>query len=150
MPIKQSIEQDLKTALLSGDKETATILRGLKSVILNAEILHGKRDTGLSEEEVTAILAKEVKLRIESAQLYEQGGSPDRAQKELAEKATIEQYLPPQLSDEALLAVIQDAINETGATSMADMGKVIGAVKAKVKGQADGSRVAVMTKEQLG
>ncbi len=149
MPIKQSIEKDLKTALLSGDKEKATVLRGLKSVILNAEISQNKRDTCLDDETITTLLSKEVKSRIESAELYSQGGSPDRAQKELAEKNIIESYLPAQLSDQELLNFIVEAVAQTQATSMADMGKVIGLVKSQVGGQADGSRIARLVKEQL-
>lgn len=150
MPIKQSIESDLKTALLSGEKDTATVLRGLKSTILNAEIAQGKRQEGLSDEEVTTLLAKEVKSRVESAQMYEQGGSPDRAAKEMSEKSLIERYLPSQLDDSELESVIQQAIQATNSTSMADMGKVIGTVKTQVKGQADGARIAGMVKRLLG
>src|SRR6185369_11783185 len=98
--LKVRIDQDLKTALLAGDKTLATTLRGLKSAILYVEVAKGVRDEGLSDEEIVTLLAKEAKKRQESADLYVQGGSQERADAELAEKKAIEVYLPQQLSDD--------------------------------------------------
>jgi len=147
--LKQRIDQDLKKALLAGDKSLATTLRGLKSVILYAEVAQGLRDTGLPDEEIILLFSKEVKKRDESAALYTQGGNSERAAAELAEKAIIEQYLPLQLSNDDLRKLVDDAVTETGAASLQDMGKVIGLVKAKAAGSADGSRIAVAVKERL-
>ncbi len=147
--LKQQIEIDLKQALLSGDKDRATTLRGLKSVILYAEVAQGIRDTGLPDDEVTILLAKEVKKRQESAELFRKGGAEDRAAKELAEKAIIEAYLPKQLTNEELSQIIDAAIAETGADSPQAMGRVIGLVKQKTAGQADGSRIATAVKDKL-
>ncbi|HYH75217.1 MAG TPA: GatB/YqeY domain-containing protein [Candidatus Saccharimonadales bacterium] len=147
--LKQQLEQDLKTALLAGDKDRALVLRGLKSVILYAEVAKGVRDEGLPDDEVLALFAKEAKKRQESADLYLKGGDEKRADAELAEKVIIEAYLPKQLSEEELIAVIDALISEIGASGMQSMGPVIAAVKQKVGGQADGARIAQLVKERL-
>jgi uncharacterized protein YqeY len=147
--LKARIDQDLKVALLAGDKVLATTLRGLKSVILYAEVAKGVRDTGISDEEITTLLSKEAKKRQESADLYNQGGNEEKATAELAEKAVIEQYLPKQLSDEELQQLVDAAVAEVGADGPSAMGQVIGAVKQKTAGQADGGRIAQLVKERL-
>ncbi len=149
MSIKERIEQDLKSALLGGDKEKATLLRGLKSTILNAEIAGGERDTGLPDDRVIDLLKKEVKSRVESAELYVKGGSQDRADKELSEKSVIEEYLPEQMSDAELEKIVDEAIASTGASGAQAMGQVIGLVKQKTGGVADGARIAQLVKEKL-
>jgi len=147
--LKQRIDQDVKKALLGGDKVLATTLRGLKSAILYAEVSKGLRDSGLPDEEIIQLLAKEAKKRQESADLYKQGGNMEKAEAELTEKEVIEQYLPKQLSDEELMVIIDGVIAETGETGMQAMGKVIASVKQKVGAQADGARIAKMVKERL-
>ena len=147
--LKQRIDQDLKQALLDGDKTLVTTLRGLKSAILYAEVAKGVRDSGLSDEDITALLGKEAKKRQESADLYRQGGSEARAAAELTEKQVIEKYLPAQLSDAELGQAIDGVIAGLGVTGPQAMGRVIGAVKQAVGGQADGSRIARMVKERL-
>jgi uncharacterized protein len=147
--LKERIDQDLKQALLGGDKVLVTTLRGLKSVILYAEVAKGVREQGLPDEEIITILAKEAKKRQESADLYRQGGSEERAQAELTERIVIEAYLPQQLSDVELGILIDEVIVEADVHGPQGMGKVIGAVKQKVGAQADGSRIAQMVKERL-
>jgi uncharacterized protein YqeY len=147
--LKARIDQDLKTALLGGDKVLATTLRGLKSVILYAEVAQGVREQGLSDEQVVILLSKEAKKRQESADLYTQGGSQERADAELAEKKVIESYLPTQLSDEELSEVIHQTIQVLAASGPSAMGQVIGAVKQKTAGQADGARIAQLVKQYL-
>jgi len=147
--LKARIDQDLKAALLAGDKVLATTLRGLKSAILYAEVAKGARDQGLSDDEIIALLAKEAKKRQESADLYKQGGNDEKAQAELAEKKVIESYLPQQLSDEELVNLIDAAIKDLGVSGPSAMGQVIGAVKQKTAGQADGARVAKLVNERL-
>lgn len=148
--LEQRLEQDIKAALLDGNAVRVTTLRGLKSTLLNVKVATGKRDSGLSDEEVIPILSKEAKKRQESADLYVQGGSQDRADKELAEKAVIEEYLPKQLSEDEISEIISEVISETGATEQKDMGKVIAGVRAKTAASADGSIIARLTKEKLG
>lgn len=147
--LKARIDQDLKRALLAGDKELVTTLRGLKSVILYAEVAKGSREQGLADDEIILLLAKESKKRQESADLYKQGGNEEKAAAELAEKKVIESYLPSQLSDDELSKLIDEAIAELGASDPSAMGRVIGAVKQKASGQADGSRIAELVKQHL-
>ncbi len=147
--LKERIDQDLKKALLAGDKSLATTLRGLKSFILYAEVAAGSRDTGLPDEEITALLAKEAKKRQESADLYTKGGSAERAEAELAEKRVIESYLPKQLSDDELKQLVDAVVKELGASTPQAMGQVISKVKEKSNGAADGARVAAAVKERL-
>ena len=143
------IDQDLKTALLAGDKVLATTLRGLKSVILYAEVAQGVRGVGLPDDQIIVLLSKEAKKRQESADLYKQGGNEERATAELTEKKVIETYLPAQISEEELVAAVDAAILQLGASGTAAMGQVIGLVKQKTAGQADGARIAQLVKERL-
>jgi uncharacterized protein len=147
--LKQQLEQDLKTALLAGDKDKATVLRSLKSVILYAEVAQGSRKDGLSDEEIVSLFSKEVKKRQESSELYQKGGSAERAQSELAEKAIIEAYLPQQLSDHELDAIVTSVINDLQVSGPQAMGQVIAVIKQKVGAAADGSRIAKSVKERL-
>lgn len=147
--IKEQVEKDLKTALLAGDKQTVSVLRGLKGSILNVEIEKGAREQGLPNDQVMAVLTKESKKRQESAEMYKQGGSPDRATAELEEKAIIDQYLPQQMGDDELGKIIDEAIAKTGASGPQAMGQVIGAVKQQTAGTADGGRIAALVKAKL-
>lgn len=147
--LKARIDQDLKAALLAGDKVLATTLRSLKSAILYAEVAQGSRGQGLSDEEIITLLAKEAKKRQESADLYKQGGNEEKAEAELAEKKVIESYLPQQLSDDELIGMIDAAIKDLGVSGVSGMGQVIGAVKQKAGSQADGARIAKLVKERL-
>ena len=148
--LKARIDQDLKTALLAGDKVLATTLRGLKSVILYAEVAKGTREQGLGDEDIVVLLSKEAKKRQESADLYQQGGNQEKAEAELTEKKVIEAYLPSQMSDDDLAKLVADTIDELGVSGPSAMGQVIGAVKQKAGAQADGSRIAQLVKTSLG
>ena len=110
--LEERIDQDIKAALLAGDKITATTLRGIKATLLNVKVASGKRESGLSDEEVLPILAKEAKKRQESADLYSQGGNQAKADAELTEKKLIEGYLPAQLDENELKGVIDEVIAE--------------------------------------
>ncbi len=149
MSLKTKIDQDIKQAMLAGDKTLVTTLRGLKSVILNEEVAKGLRDSGLPDDEITGLLAKEAKKRQESADLYVQGGNQEKADAELVEKKVIEEYLPEQLSEEEVSKLVDEAIAQTGATSQAQMGQVIGVVRGKVGAAADGAMIARLAKEKL-
>jgi len=147
--VKEQIDKDLKEALLAGDKPKVETLRGIKAAILNEEVAQNTRDSGLSDDQIQNILAKESKKRQEAADLYKQGGSPDRADAELAEKGIIDSYLPEQMSEEDIAKLADEAITATSASGIQDMGKVIGAVKAKAGNSADGSVIARVVKEKL-
>lgn len=147
--LEQQIEQDLKTALLGGDRLKADTLRSIKSALLYAKVEKGKRESGLGKEEEMAVLSKESKKRQESADLYQKGNNEDRAQAELAEKAVIDHYLPEQMSEDEIKKLVNETIAEQGATEMSAMGRVIAAVKEKSSGAADGATVAKIVKESL-
>ena len=147
--IKQKLQDDVKAAMLAGDSLRLETLRGLKSVILYAEVAAGKREEGLTDDEILALFSKEAKKRQESAELYIQGGAQEKADKELAEKAIIEAYLPAQLSEAELAATIDEVLNEVKPAGLQQMGQVIGQVKSKVGNTADGSLIAKLVKEKL-
>ena len=144
--LEQRIEADIKTALLAGDKEQALTLRTIKSALLSVKVNTGKRESGLSDDEVITILAKEAKKRQESADFYVQGGAQDRADKELAEKAVIDSYLPQQLDEAAIVALVDEAL---AANPSANMGALIGSIRAKAGATADGALIARLVKEKL-
>jgi uncharacterized protein YqeY len=147
--LEQQIEQDIKTALLAGDKQKVSVLRGLKAVLLNVKVATGKRDSGLSDEEVLTQLSKQSKQRQESADLYKQGGDQARADAELAEKAIIDAYLPAQLDEAEIGQLIDEVLQETGASGPQAMGQVIGQVKQRAGAAADGAVIARLVKEKL-
>lgn len=147
--MKQRLQDDVKAAMLAGDSLRLETLRGLKSVILYAEVAAGKREEGLTDDEILALFSKEAKKRQESAELYVQGGAQEKADKELAEKAIIEAYLPAQLSEAELAAIIDEVLNEVKPAGLQQMGQVIGQVKSKVGNTADGSLIAKLVKEKL-
>ncbi len=149
MSTKVKIEQDLKKAMLSGDKALVSVLRGLKSSILNVEIAQGSREQGLSEDIVLDVLAKESKKRQESADLYAQAGDSDRQKSELSEKAAIDAYLPDQITDEELATIIDSESQQAGGLTKQNMGQIIGKVKQQTTGKADGARIAMAVKERL-
>lgn len=149
MALEQQIEQDLKSALLSGDKLKVETLRGLKSVVLYAKVAAGSRDTAMPDDALHQLFAKEVKKRQESIDLYVQGGNQAMADKEQAEKEIIAAYLPAQLDEAAIQQLVEAAIADTGATDMSAMGQVIAHVKAESKGAADGAIIAKLVKERL-
>lgn len=149
MALKARIDADLKAALLGGDKFSAQVLRGLKAAVLNEEVATGKRDVGLDDTSIEQVVAKEVKKRHESASLYEQNDRAEAAVEERKEAEILSVYLPVQLNEDELKAIIAATIARLGATTPADMGKVIGAVKAEVGTSADGASIAGLVKQAL-
>lgn len=149
MSLKQTIQDDLKAALLSGDRFAGDTLRTLKAAILNEEVALGKRDPGLSDQEIEKVVAREVKKRGESAALYEQNGRPELAETENREAEVLRKYLPEQLSEEKLREIITNVIAQLGVSGPQAMGQVIGAVKKEVGTSADGATLARIVKELL-
>lgn len=131
----------MTTALKSGDRERAQTLRLIVSELQKAA------KEGLGEE--VEVLQRERKRRLEAAAAYEEGGRGDLAGTERAEAELIESYMPEQVSDEELHAIVGDAVAESGASSPQEMGKVMSLVMPKVKGRADGKRVSAVVKEKL-
>ena len=148
MSLKSQIEQDLKAAMRSQNKDEIRALRGIKSIILLAETEKGA-GSELSEETELKLLTKAVKQRKDSAALYSEQGRDDLAQVEQAEVDIISRYLPEQLSQEELTNQIQRIIEELGASGLKDMGKVMGVANSKFKGRADGAAIAGLVKAML-
>jgi len=148
MALLEDINAKLKEAMLARDQFLTGVLRDLKSAFTYEEVAKGKREEGLNDEDMQAVIAREVKKRDDAIEIYQSAGDEDRANKEIAEKEILMGFLPEQLSDEELKSIINEVIKEGGFT-MQDMGRVIGAVKAKVGAQADGAKIATLVKEIL-
>lgn len=149
MALKDQINNDLKAALLGGDRFAGNVLRGLKAVILDEEVAQNKRDERLDDGVIEQLIAREVKKRNESAVIYDGASRPELADNERAEAKIISNYLPRQLSEDELKVIINRLISEMGADSAAAMGQVIGAVKKEVGNSADGATVAKLVKDAL-
>lgn len=143
------IAEEMKAALLGGDRFRGEVLRNLKAALLNEEVALGKREAGLEDAEVEKVLAREVKKRLESAELYRANGRAELAEPEEQEAAVLREFLPQQLSEAELRALVQQVIDGMGEVPMQQMGQVIGAVKAKVGSAADGAMIANIVKETL-
>jgi len=152
MDLRSRINEALKAAMKAKEAERLSTLRLISAAIKDRDIaLRGEgRDDGVSDAEVLAILGKMVKQRQESARAYEEGGRLELAEKELSEITVIEDFLPRQLNDKEVTAAIETAMSETGATSIRDMGKIMGALKAKYTGQMDFGAVGPLIKAKLG
>ncbi len=149
MSLKTQLDNDIKAALLGGDRFRADVLRGLKAVILNEEVAQNKRDEGLDDASIEQLVAKEVKKRLDSVQQYVAAERPELAETEQAEAKILETYLPEQLSEEDIKVAIDDTIGELGVSGPQAMGQVISAVKGKLGNAADGGTIARLVKEAL-
>jgi uncharacterized protein len=141
------IKEDLKQAQLLRNENSISTLRLLISEINNLKIQKGEET--LPDSDVVSVIQKELKKRREASSEFRKGNREELAQKEEAEAAVLEQYLPDQLSDEELTKFVEDSINEVGAKEIKDMGRVIGVVMSKTAGKADGSRISALVKEKL-
>ena len=158
MPIRERVAEALKTAMKAREADRTATLRLINAAIKDREIaargMGGDDDAGapsaVGEAELLALLGKMVKQRQESIRAYEEGGRLELAEKEAAEIALIEEFLPRKLSDEEVTAAVEAAIAETGAAGIRDMGRVIGALKARYTGQMDFGAVGPMVKARLG
>jgi len=149
MSLKNTIDADIKTAMLAKDKDGLRALRGIKQLILLEETKDGATEGGLTAEQEIKLLSKAVKQRRESADIFTTQNRPDLAEPELAEVAIIEKYLPKQLSQEEIEVAIKSIIEQEGVTSLKDMGKVIGAANKALAGQAEGKQIADAVKKLL-
>jgi len=147
--LKDKINNDLKAALLSGNRFGVEVLRGLKAVILNEEVAKNKRDEGLDDTTIEQLIAREVKKRNESANIYDGANRGELAVIERKEAEEMSVYLPAQMSEAEIEVVVRRVISELGVTSPAGMGQVIGAVKKELGNSADGSVVAKTVKNAL-
>lgn len=146
MALKERIEEDFKRAMKEGEKGRLGTLRMLKSAIQNREIELGH---DLDDEEVRRVLSQEAKSRRESIEQFEEGGRPERAQKEREELELIEEYLPEPLSDDELDRMVEGVIEEVEADDPSDLGTVMQQIMPQVRGRADGERVNERVREKL-
>lgn len=148
MNLFDQVSNDIKSAMLAKDKVRLEALRGIKKEFLEAKTAKGA-DGELSDETAMKILAKMVKQRKESAQIYSEQNRPDLAEPELAEAAVIETYLPKQMTDEELTEALKAIIAQVGATKPQEMGKVMAVASKQLAGRADGRAISAKVKELL-
>ena len=148
MNLFDRISEDIKTAMKARATERLEALRGVKKEFLEARTAKGA-DGELSDEQATRILAKMIKQRKESAEIYSTQNRPELAQAELAQAAVIEEYMPRQLSEEELRERLREIRARTGATSPKEMGKVMGVASKELAGQAEGRAISAAVKELL-
>lgn len=146
MSLLTTLNEDMKQAMRAKDKETLQVIRMLKASIQNEQI---KKGQDLNDEEELTVLSREMKQRRDSLTEFEKADRTDLADKVKKEIVIVEKYLPAQLSEDEIRAIVTKAIATTGATSPKEFGKVMGAVMPKVKGKADGNQVNAIVKELL-
>ena len=149
MSLKETLRADLTVAMKARDELRASTIRMVLTAVTNEEVA-GKQARVLSDDEVLKVLGREGKKRREAAEAYDAAGRDDLASRERAELEVIDGYLPAQLSDSELTAVVSQAIAETAAAGPQAMGQVMKVVTPVIAGRADGSRVAAEVKRQLG
>lgn len=150
--MENRIQKDIVSAMKSKDEVTLMALRGVKTAIMQHKTspnFKGNRSENLNDADVIKIMQKLVKERKESAEVYKNAGRNELYEKEISEANVIELYLPKQLSEEEVTVLVKDAIEEVGATSMKDMGKVIASVNAKANGCTDGKTISNIVKKIL-
>ena len=148
MSIKETLQKDLTEAIRGRNEITSGTIRMVLTAITNEEVA-GKEARVLSDEEVITVLSREAKKRREAAEAFETAGRTDKAALEKSEGEVIAKYLPAQLSEADIAAIIAEEIASTGAQGPGDMGKVMGAVKPKIAGKADGGVVSALVKAAL-
>ena len=147
--LELQIQADIKAAMIAKDKVALAATRAIKAAILLAKTAESAVKEEIEDAEVVKIISKLVKQRKESAAIYTEQNRTDLAENELAEAAAMEKYLPKALSEEEVEAAVREVIAEVGASSMADMGKVMGTATKKLAGQADGRIISAIVKKLL-
>ena len=148
MAILDQINDDIKAAMKAREKEKLEALRGIKKVMLEAQTAKGASDV-LADDDALKIISKLAKQGTDSANIYKEQGREDLYEQEIKQVAIFESYLPAKMSDEELTAVVKAVIEQVGASSMKDMGKVMGVASKKLAGQADGKDIADKVKALL-
>lgn len=152
MSLSSKIAEDLKAAMLARDSLRVETLKGLKSAILYEEVALKKRDTGLNDDEITAVLKREAKKRQDAITLYEKGGNESMAAKEQDELNLLKVYLPEVMSEEKTVEVVDQVLKNLGIDKpqKSDIGKIIGAVKASAGSSADPATIAKVVNQKIG
>lgn len=146
MSLLSTLNDDMKTAMKAKDKETLKVIRMLKASIQNEQIKLGR---DLNDEEELTVLSREMKQRRDSLSEFEKAERDDLAENVKSEITIVEKYLPEQLSEDEIRGIVKKAVEQTGATSPKEFGKVMGVVMPQVKGKADGNQVNAIVKELL-
>lgn len=146
---KQKLQEELKQSMLAKDELKTSVLRMLLSAINYYEINKGGAGYEASEEDVLSVIQNQAKQRRDSIEQFKNAQRPELADKEQKELELLQVYLPEQMDEEEIKKLVKEAISQTGATSMQDIGKVMGALMPKVKGKADGNLVSKLVKESL-
>jgi len=149
MNLKERIEGDLKAAMLAKEAAIVTVLRGVKAAILDEEVATGKREKGLTDREIEALVAKEIKRRREAIAMYEATGRGDLVESEKFEQEILEKYLPEQLSEGEVKEKIDEVLAGLEEGEARNVGMVIGKVKMLLGNSADGATVAKLVKEKI-
>ena len=151
MSLKDRISEDIKTAMKAKDKVRLETVRSIKKVILEKEVsVRPQGQDTLTESQETEVLVQQAKQRREAIEMFRQAGRDDLVEQQVQELAIIEEYLPKQLSDEEVGAVVDEVMASVGASSIKDMGKVMGPVMQQLKGKADGQKIQAIVKAKLG
>ena len=148
MSLQDKVMEAMKVAMKAKDKQSLEALRAVKSALLLAQTETGLK-LELTEAEEIKLLQKQVKQRKDSAAIYNDQGRADLAEPELAQAKVIEQFLPKQMSEAEVAAIVDQIIADTGVSSMADMGKIMGLVSAELAGKADGKTISTLVKAKL-
>lgn len=147
MGLQRKVMEDMKAAMRAKDAVALEALRAIKSAILLAQTESSSKE--LSEKDELKILQKLVKQRRDSAQIFNEQNRSDLAEPEINQAKIIEKFLPEQLSEQEIAKIVKQIITDTGAASMSDMGKVMGAANAKLAGRADGKTISTIVKREL-
>lgn len=147
--LKQQLKDELKQAMLSRNAVKTSVLRMVLSAVGYYEIQKGGAGYEATEEDVMSVIQKEVKQHKDSIEQFSKGGRQDLVDKETKELELLQVYLPPEMSEEEIRKLVADAVGQTGASTTADMGKVMGVLMPKIKGKADGGLVSKIVLEAL-
>ncbi len=149
MGLREKLQEDLKSAMKSGDKIRLEVVRMLQTMLRRKEIERKAEGKDLMEEDEIQVIKSEIKKRKEAIELFEKGGRNDLAEKERKELEILNEYLPEQMSEEEIKNFVEKVIQEIGASGPKDLGKVMGAVMKELRGKADGALVQKIVKEKL-
>lgn len=149
MNLKQKLQEELRQSMLAREELKTSVLRMLISAITYYEIQKGGAGYEASDEDVISVIGKEAKQRKDSIEQFGKGGRQDLVDKETKELEILKTYLPAQMNEEDIRKLVKETINQTGAKTIQDMGKVMGVLMPKVKGKTDGSLVSQIVKQEL-
>ena len=147
--MQEQLESDLKAAMLAGDKSKREVLKGMKNALLYEAVNKRLKIQDLTDEQIVTVLSKESKKRSEAADLYKNAGEMERSRAELDEKKIIDAYLPEQLAEDEVAKAVDEEVAKIDSPSVKDMGMIIGAVRTRLQGQADGTLIAKLVKQAI-